>query len=1202
MGIGKNIIDVILRLVDQLSPGYKKAVDDVKQGSDQMTKGNKEVADASGKAAEATTKVGDAAKEAAKQKREAAKEAEQLRQGYQQLAVVATGVLVAMTMAVTAGIAANNKQIAAFTGLKSVVIGTGKSYDEASSFVKNFTEDGLISQMKAAEALKNLLQRGFSLDEAIQMLDRLKDAASFGRQAHLDMGQAVASATEGLRNEMSILVDNAGVTKNVSIMWKEYAAELGKGVQSLTLAEKRQAEFNGVMNETRHQVGDASKMASTFAGEQAKAGKATMEASAALGRAWSGALKEVLPLVTGLLTGVKALIDRFPGLTVAIMATVGGVMALVAAVGLFVTVWTPAVATAMGALAVKAGIMWAAITGPIGLAIIGLAAVAAAVHALATAKERAAEAAVEHARKEEQAAKEIADTTRNKVKEILRQEEQFQDQLTELEREAADQRAEIAKKERADRREEANQLGGLILSALRQRHQEEKAAEEKRLDESLDSDKRMQDKLLEQAKEKREKDVDAAKERLKTDRELIQDRLDAEREGLRDQHELNADALRDQKEILRSRQSADKEALKDRLDVEREGLRDQHELYVEAWQERKNELRSQQSAEKDAVRDHHTDLRDTAREGYEQQNDELRTWAREQEKVIRDLHRAQIDILDAETDAAVKVKQDEINAIDGMTRSEDRAEKRQRDEARVAELQAKVLTVTNAKDKASILADIAELEAKMSRDLLLEQRDAQKVALRAEIEEIRQSAKDRKTIIQEAQQTELEALGETVVAKRKILEAELKEEIKRIAGLEKTKLASLELVHKDQIKTIDLDKKALDAKLKEDLTRVGEREKAELASLQVFHNNELSVAEDVKKLLDAKLKDDLGRIDKREKAELKAADKVFNDLVAFLAKELKAKEANHKTAMDVLDARQEEEKAKIQEKYAGLLSEANLHAEAIKLVQDNNQQEILALLDTYEPDWKNQGKDFVQRLAEGGEEAKPAVEALVDSIATMLQAATENVLVLHDKAGDGAAKLAETMDQVAKAKAALGDLQTVKEAAEDDARVAAENLKKAEEERKKAEVEREAVPDAPKIPTSEAAGRQKYQGGGYKPQNPRESALEDYNKYLEGSRHGGGDVPFSGMYRLLQGEQVLSRSERERYERLTRLVDASTVLPSDPARALAGGGGLGSTGLPPITFDFRGSAITNEEDAERYMRRASQRMLGLIRQNTAPVR
>ena len=158
----------------------------------------------------------------------------------------------------------------AFRGLAAVARFAGEEIGASINAASKLAEDGLIDVREAAQALQNLLSRGFSLKESIQIIERLKDAAAFNRQAHLTMGEAVASATEGLKNENSILVDNAGVTKNVSIMWKEYAASIGKGVGELTQAEKRQAELTGIMRETEGQIGNAKLATEGLTGAKAK--------------------------------------------------------------------------------------------------------------------------------------------------------------------------------------------------------------------------------------------------------------------------------------------------------------------------------------------------------------------------------------------------------------------------------------------------------------------------------------------------------------------------------------------------------------------------------------------------------------------------------------------------------------------------------------------------------------------------------------------------------------------------------------------------------------------------------------------------------------------------------------------------------------------------------------------------------------------
>lgn len=171
----------------------------------------------------------------------------------------------------------------AVIGLASIARYAGEDIGESLQEAARLSANGLIDVRSSAVALKNLLSRGFELDEAVKIVERLTDAAAFNRQASLSMSEAVRGATEGLKNENSVLVDNAGVTKNVSVMWAQYAKQLGKGAKSLTLAEKRQAEFNGIMEETAGMVGNAELALKTITGTKAQFGKAVFDLNSAIG-------------------------------------------------------------------------------------------------------------------------------------------------------------------------------------------------------------------------------------------------------------------------------------------------------------------------------------------------------------------------------------------------------------------------------------------------------------------------------------------------------------------------------------------------------------------------------------------------------------------------------------------------------------------------------------------------------------------------------------------------------------------------------------------------------------------------------------------------------------------------------------------------------------------------------------------------------
>ena len=149
----------------------------------------------------------------------------------------------------------------AWLGLGSIVEGQGKSFSRAKSFINDYISDGLVPLENAVTAYKNLAARGYSTEEIEKVMIALKDSAAFGRQSSYTLGEAIQSAAEGLKNENSILVDNAGVTKNVYKMWEDYAKSIGTTVNKLTQQQKIQAEVNGIMEETKFQVGDAAKLA-----------------------------------------------------------------------------------------------------------------------------------------------------------------------------------------------------------------------------------------------------------------------------------------------------------------------------------------------------------------------------------------------------------------------------------------------------------------------------------------------------------------------------------------------------------------------------------------------------------------------------------------------------------------------------------------------------------------------------------------------------------------------------------------------------------------------------------------------------------------------------------------------------------------------------------------------------------------------------
>ena len=209
------------------------------------------------------------------------------------------------------GVSAASELSNAWTGLNSILEGQGKSFSKAKGFIEEYISDGLVSATEATTAYKNLSLRGYNTEQIEQVMTALKDSATFGRQASYGLGEAVATASEGLKNENSIVVDNAGVTKNVAKMWEEYAKSIGKTTNNLTQAEKIQAEVNGILEETRFQTGDSAIYLNTYSGQLARLGASFTALKQSVGNAVIPVLQAILPYVNAVIQGLTKVAQTF---------------------------------------------------------------------------------------------------------------------------------------------------------------------------------------------------------------------------------------------------------------------------------------------------------------------------------------------------------------------------------------------------------------------------------------------------------------------------------------------------------------------------------------------------------------------------------------------------------------------------------------------------------------------------------------------------------------------------------------------------------------------------------------------------------------------------------------------------------------------------------------------------------------------------
>jgi hypothetical protein len=199
---------------------------------------------------------------------------------------------------------ASNELNNAMIGLNSVAKAFKQDTDIAKQAAIDLAKDGLMSVKDAAAGLKNLLATGFSLPEAINLMKAFKDSAAFNRQGTLEFGQAIEGATQGIKNQNSIMVDNAGITKNLSIILKEAGYSQQDLMNVTSDASVRQALYNGIMKEASIFQGDAARMSETLAGRQAALATQIFMVKAAIGEALAPVMSAIVQKIMEMINSV----------------------------------------------------------------------------------------------------------------------------------------------------------------------------------------------------------------------------------------------------------------------------------------------------------------------------------------------------------------------------------------------------------------------------------------------------------------------------------------------------------------------------------------------------------------------------------------------------------------------------------------------------------------------------------------------------------------------------------------------------------------------------------------------------------------------------------------------------------------------------------------------------------------------------------
>lgn len=183
--------------------------------------------------------------------------------------------------------------------------------------------------------------------------------------------------------------------------------EAGYSAQDLMRAADdagvRMAIFNGIVNETHHQVGDAAKLADELGGALSRTEESTKKVHRAIGAAIEGPLRQLLNTIQPILERLAEWIERNKEL-VGIILTVATAVAALTTSGAAWLLLIPKIGEALKLLT----------SGPVGLAVIGLTTLVAAFVAVKNATQKAREEQEKYV----QSKKEIADKIGYEAREL----------------------------------------------------------------------------------------------------------------------------------------------------------------------------------------------------------------------------------------------------------------------------------------------------------------------------------------------------------------------------------------------------------------------------------------------------------------------------------------------------------------------------------------------------------------------------------------------------------------------------------------------------------------------------------------------------------------------------------------------------------------------------------------------------------------
>lgn len=177
---------------------------------------------------------------------------------------------------------------------------------DAIDSVRKLSSELNLNKDSIAAAYKNFITMGYSVEQSTKLIKAHADVGSVSRQSNYSLAESIDVASQGYKNQNSVLSDATGIQTNISKMLDKHGMKMDDLSSATTKAAALQALYNETLKEAEAFQGKAAEAAAGYAGSMGVLEKNSAETRVALGNLFQESLLPMINLAgkgTGFLSG-----------------------------------------------------------------------------------------------------------------------------------------------------------------------------------------------------------------------------------------------------------------------------------------------------------------------------------------------------------------------------------------------------------------------------------------------------------------------------------------------------------------------------------------------------------------------------------------------------------------------------------------------------------------------------------------------------------------------------------------------------------------------------------------------------------------------------------------------------------------------------------------------------------------------------------